>query len=122
MRQVLGPGALGKPRGSEWRGSWEGGSGWGTHVNPWLFHSNVWQNSLQIKKKGRKKKELFIIVKNHVANSYAVYRVWIINRNTLKLVYLWYCHIHSDSSCRIYICMFFSIVVSIYLHIDMNII
>ena len=21
------------------------------HVNPWLFHSNVWQNSLQIKKK-----------------------------------------------------------------------
>ena len=29
----------------------EGGSGWGTHVNPWLFHSNVWQNSLQKKKK-----------------------------------------------------------------------
>ena len=25
----------------------------GTHVNPWLFHSNVWQNSLQIKKKKR---------------------------------------------------------------------
>ena len=20
---------------------WEGGSGWGTHVNPWLFHFNV---------------------------------------------------------------------------------
>ena len=34
-----------------WRGRWEGGSGWGTHVNPWLFHFNVWQNSLQIKKK-----------------------------------------------------------------------
>ena len=28
-------------RGSGWRGRWEGGSGWGTHVNPWLFHSNV---------------------------------------------------------------------------------
>ena len=41
MRQALGPGALGKPRGSGWRGRWEGGSGWGTHVNPWLFHSNV---------------------------------------------------------------------------------
>ena len=40
-RQALGPGALGKPRGSGWRGKWEGGSGWGTHVNPWLFHSNV---------------------------------------------------------------------------------
>ena len=24
-----------------------GGSGWGTHVNPWLFHFNVWQNPLQ---------------------------------------------------------------------------
>ena len=32
---------LGKPRGSGWRGRWEGGSGWGTHVNPWLFYSNV---------------------------------------------------------------------------------
>ena len=41
MRQALGPGALGRPRGSEWRGRWEGGSGWGTHVNPWLFHFNV---------------------------------------------------------------------------------
>ena len=51
MRQALGPGALGKPRGSGWRGRWEGGSGWGAHVNPWLFHSNVGQNSLQKKKK-----------------------------------------------------------------------
>ena len=41
MRQALGPGALGKPRGSRWRGRWEGGLGWGTHVNPWLFHLNV---------------------------------------------------------------------------------
>ena len=32
MRQVLGPGALGRPRGIGWRGRWEGGSGWGTHV------------------------------------------------------------------------------------------
>ena len=56
MRQALGPGALGRPRGSGWRGRWEGGSGWGTHVNPWLFHFNVWQNSLQIKKKEKKRK------------------------------------------------------------------
>ena len=41
MRQVLKPGALGKPRGSGWRGRW------GTHVNPWLNHFNVWQNPLQ---------------------------------------------------------------------------
>ena len=30
-----------------WRGRWEGGSGWGTHVNPWLIHVNVWQKPLQ---------------------------------------------------------------------------
>ena len=54
MRQALRRGALGRPRGSGWRGRWEGGSGWGTHVNPWLFHFNVWQNPLQIKKKLKK--------------------------------------------------------------------
>ena len=47
MRQVLGPGALGRTRGIGWRGRWEGGSGWGTRVNPWLIHFNVWQNPLQ---------------------------------------------------------------------------
>ena len=57
MRQALGPGALGRPRGSRWRGRWEGGSGWGAHVNPWLFHFNVRQNSLQIKKNRIKKKK-----------------------------------------------------------------
>ena len=30
-----------------WRGRREGGSGWGTHVNPWLIHVNVWQTPLQ---------------------------------------------------------------------------
>ena len=47
MRQVLGPGALGRPRGIEWRGRWEGGSGWGIHVNPWLIHVSVRQKPLQ---------------------------------------------------------------------------
>ena len=47
MRQVLGPGALGRPTGIGWRGRWEGGSGWGTHLNPWLMHVNVWQKPLQ---------------------------------------------------------------------------
>ena len=41
MRQVLGPGALGRPRGIGWRGRWEEGSGWGIHVTPWLTHVNV---------------------------------------------------------------------------------
>ena len=47
MRQVLGAGALGWPRGMGWGGRWEGGSGWGTRVNPWLIHVNVWQKPLQ---------------------------------------------------------------------------
>ena len=47
MRQVLGPGALGRPRGIGWRGWWEGGLGWGIHVNSWLIHVNVWQKPLQ---------------------------------------------------------------------------
>ena len=66
MRQVLGPGALGKPRGIRWRGRWEGGSGWGIHVTPWLIHVSVWQNplqcceviSLQLTKINEKKKRL----------------------------------------------------------------
>ena len=49
----------------------EGGSGWGTHINPWLIHVSVWQKPLQyckvislqlIKIIGRKKKECFNII------------------------------------------------------------
>ena len=66
MRQVLRAGALGRPRGMGWGGRWERGSGWGTHVNPWLIHVNVWQQPLQyckvislqlIKINGKKEKE-----------------------------------------------------------------
>ena len=28
-------------------GRWGGGSGWGTHVHPWLTHVTVWQKPLQ---------------------------------------------------------------------------
>ena len=47
MRQVLGPGVPVRPRGIGWRERWEGGSGWGIHVNPWLIHVNVRQKPLQ---------------------------------------------------------------------------
>ena len=74
VKQITSPGWMhetsartwctGKPRGIGWRGRWEGGSGWGTHVNPWLIHVNVWQKplqyckviSLQLKKNKWKKK------------------------------------------------------------------
>ena len=67
MRQVLRAGALGRPRGMGWGGRWEGGSGWGTHVNPWPIHVNVWQKppqyckviSLQLIKINEKKRRPF---------------------------------------------------------------
>ena len=42
VRQVLRAGALGRPRGMGGGGRRQKGSGWGTHVNPWLIHANVW--------------------------------------------------------------------------------
>ena len=78
MRQVLGPGALGRPRGMGWRGRWEGGLGWGTHVNPWLIHVNVWQNPLQYCKVISlqlikiKEKNLFSLLENKAGNLWAI--------------------------------------------------
>ena len=46
-KQALRPGALGRPRGIGWRGRWEGGSGWGTHV-----------------KKQKKKKNMYVLLWN----------------------------------------------------------
>ena len=37
----------GKTQRDEWGGMWEGESGCGTHVNPWLIHVNVWQKPLK---------------------------------------------------------------------------
>ena len=73
MRQVFRAGALGRPRGIAWRGRREWGSGWGTQVNPWLIHVNVWQKPLQYckvislqlikkKKKGWAPKNCFTVV------------------------------------------------------------
>ena len=86
MRQVLRPGALGRPRGMGWGGRWEGGSGWGTHVNPWMSHVNVWQNPLQyckvisvqlIKINGKKDniKKSNIIVNNNDGNHFLSVRM-----------------------------------------------
>ena len=42
--------ALGRPRGMEWGGRREEGSGWGTHVYLWRIHFGVWQNQYNIVK------------------------------------------------------------------------
>ena len=41
---MLGAGALGRPRGMEWGGRREEGSGWGSHVYLWWIHFDIWQN------------------------------------------------------------------------------
>ena len=41
MRQVPGPGALGRPSGIGWTERWEGGLGWEIRVTPWLIHVNI---------------------------------------------------------------------------------
>ena len=51
VKQITSPGGMhetiaqawctGIPRGIGWRQRWEGGSGWGIHVTPWLIHVNV---------------------------------------------------------------------------------
>ena len=67
------------PRGMGWGGRQEGGSGWGTHVNPWLIHVNVWQKPLQYGKvislqiiKTNEKKLFYLTLKSrsHDPNSW----------------------------------------------------
>ena len=48
--RMLGAGALGRPKGMVQGGRREAGSGWGTHVNPWRIHVDVWQNQYNIVK------------------------------------------------------------------------
>ena len=47
---MLGAGALGRPRGMEWGGRREEGSGWGTYVYLWRIHFDIWQNQYNIVK------------------------------------------------------------------------
>ena len=55
-----GAGALGRPRGMVWGGTWEEGSGWGRHVYLWWIHFDIWQNQyniVKLKNKIKKKKK-----------------------------------------------------------------
>ena len=48
--QMLGAGALGRPRGMVWGGRREEGSGWEAHVYLWWIHFDIWQNQYNIVK------------------------------------------------------------------------
>ena len=54
MRQVLGPGTLGRPRGIGWRGRWEGGIGMGNTCKPMAASFQCMTKSTTIKKKKKK--------------------------------------------------------------------
>ena len=97
MRQVLRPGALGRPRGIGWRGRWEGGSVWGIHVTPWLIHVNVWQNPLKccevislqlIKINEKKKKECIWVSSNEVDKTGAYYTKWSKSERKIAMQYI----------------------------------
>ena len=59
MRQALGPGALGRPRGIGWRGRWEGGIGMGNTCKPMAdsFQCMAKTTTKKKKKKKERKKE-----------------------------------------------------------------
>ena len=74
LRQALGPGALGRPRGIGWRGRWEEGSGWGIHIYPWLIHVYVWQKPLQYCK----------VISLQLIKKKRESRAWLSNKNVLN--------------------------------------
>ena len=47
MKRIASPGSK-QDTGCLGRGTWEGGSGWGTHVHLWQIHVDVWQNQYNI--------------------------------------------------------------------------
>ena len=61
MRQALGPGALGKPRESGWRGRWEGGIGMGNTCKPMAVSFQCMTKFTTNKKKKRRKEPTFIM-------------------------------------------------------------
>ena len=66
---MLGAGALGRPRGMEWGGRREEGSGWGTHIYLWRIHFDVWQNQYNIVKFKNKIKKKYTQLKKKRNNA-----------------------------------------------------
>ena len=70
---MLGAGALGRPREMVWGGRREEGSGWGTHVNLWWIHFDIWQTQYNIVK-----------LKNKIKNKIKIKKIIIIKRGHQK--------------------------------------
>ena len=77
-----------------WGGRWEGGSGWGTHVHPWLIHVNVWQKpppcrkviSLQLKKKKYGSFETSVQLNSIAINEVLRHRPLVLNLTIKSLI------------------------------------
>ena len=107
MRQVLRAGALGTPRGMGWGGRWERGSGWGTHVNPWLIHVNVWQNPVQYCKVVSLQLIKINGKKNNKMNQSKKKRLGVFTFSlppSVSLSHLLHTHTHMHAYTRVYMC------------------
>ena len=115
MGQVLRAGALGRPRGMGWGGRREGGSGWGTHVNPWLIHVNVWQKPLQycyvislqlIRINGKNKikypyyKKILLLLSAFAVDQLLVLGQWKLNIQERCLQYTYFYRLSCDSNLK----------------------
>ena len=78
--RMLGAGARGRSREMIWSGRWEGGSGLGTHVHPWLIHVDVWQNQYSIVKQNKVK----IKIKKKIINGPLISILCMIEASYLK--------------------------------------
>ena len=67
--RMLGAGTRGWSKEVVWGGRWEGGSGLGTHVHPWLIHVDVWQNQYSIVKQNKVKIKIKKKKKNQSKNN-----------------------------------------------------
>ena len=102
----------GKTQRMGWRGRWEGGSGWGIHVTPWLIHVNVWQKplqyckviSLQLIKINEKKTKLTfnkILIKNTSVFSdyqFHVIQLWLFQFLRKLSILIWFSHYRHKES------------------------
>ena len=82
----LGAGALGWPRGMEWGGRREEGSGWGTCVYLWHIHVDIWQNQYNIVKlKNKKNKRNTSVNDGKPVSDGKHFRKWGVHMNNQEL-------------------------------------
>ena len=67
---------------------WEGGSGWGTHVHPWLIHVSVWQKPQQYCK-------VISLQLNKLIKKYSSQGLWLIFCFELQIIWVHLTHAYT---------------------------